>query len=378
MSKQVNCPDCVATFSRKDHMKRHWRTKHQEAQVSCTVCGETFSRPDKAIQHAKMHTVVRDCSRACTSKKIIAPAQTFNGIIKQEPAITIPSKTTTMPSLIEFVQDRTAAMIAEYEAMKNKEMGMKEENMDVVSISSDEEVDLRVAESSSLPQDISPEVTTEDSQPEKPMLASVKPVKVRSLVKIPRLILTPIDAKPPGTKLKKTVKKTREEENCRRQLERALTVKSQLVLTLRSEKDSLSIELQRLKGQLTAALDEVRRLEEKNANLRERVKQNQHTKEELTVLKQKHNITQIRLKELEQELNCAREAVTKTVIVPKKITTFSEVIPKSGISVPKVIIPHVDMESTNEPDGVEVLGGTFDDLLGGLEDMPSIWLEDDE
>lgn len=161
-------------------------------------------------------------------------------------------------------------------------------------------------------------------------------------------------------------------------MERALTVKSQLVLTLRSEKDSLSIELQRLKGQLTAALDEVRRLEEKNANLRERVKQNQHTKEELTVLKQKHNITQIRLKELEQELNCAREAVTKTVIVPKKITTFSEVIPKSGTSVPKVIIPHVDMESTNEPDGVEVLGGTFDDLLGGLEDMPSIWLEDDE
>ena len=157
-----------------------------------------------------------------------------------------------------------------------------------------------------------------------------------------------------------------------------MTVKSQLVLTLLSEKDSLSIELQRLKGQLTAALDEVRRLEEKNANLRERVKQNQHTKEELTVLKQKHNITQIRLKELEQELNCAREAVTKTVIVPKKITTFSEVIPKSGISVPKVIIPHVDMESTNEPDGVEVLGGTFDDLLGGLEDMPSIWLEDDE
>lgn len=157
-----------------------------------------------------------------------------------------------------------------------------------------------------------------------------------------------------------------------------MTVKSQLVLTLRSEKDSLSIELQRLKGQLTAALDEVRRLEEKNANLRERVKQNQHTKEELTVLKQKHNITQIRLKELEQELNCAREAVTKTVIVPKKITTFSEVIPKSGTSVPKVIIPHVDMESTNEPDGVEVLGGTFDDLLGGLEDMPSIWLEDDE
>ena len=161
-------------------------------------------------------------------------------------------------------------------------------------------------------------------------------------------------------------------------MERALTVKSQLVLTLRSEKDSLSIELQRLKGQLTAALDEVRRLEEKNANLRERMKQNQHTKEELTVLKQKHNITQIRLKELEQELNCAREAVTKTVIVPKKITTFSEVIPKSGTSVPKVIIPHVDMESTNEPDGVEVLGGTFDDLLGGLEDMPSIWLEDDE
>ena len=157
-----------------------------------------------------------------------------------------------------------------------------------------------------------------------------------------------------------------------------MTVKSQLVLTLRSEKDSLSIELQRLKGQLTAALDEVRRLEEKNANLRERVKQNQHTKEELTVLKQKHNITQIRLKELEQELNCAREAVTKTVIVPKKITTFSEVIPKSGTSVPKVIIPHVGMESTNEPDGVEVLGGTFDDLLGGLEDMPSIWLEDDE
>ena len=157
-----------------------------------------------------------------------------------------------------------------------------------------------------------------------------------------------------------------------------MTVKSQLVLTLLSEKDSLSIELQRLKGQLTAALDEVRRLEEKNANLRERVKQNQHTKEELTVLKQKHNITQIRLKELEQELNCAREAVTKTVIVPKKITTFSEVIPKSGTSVPKVIIPHVDMESTNEPDGVEVLGGTFDDLLGGLEDMPSIWLEDDE
>ena len=95
-------------------------------------------------------------------------------------------------------------------------------------------------------------------------------------------------------------------------------------------------------------------------------------------MKQKHNITQIRLKELEQELNCAREAVTKTVIVPKKITTFSEVIPKSGTSVPKVIIPHVDMESTNEPDGVEVLGGTFDDLLGGLEDMPSIWLEDDE
>ena len=157
-----------------------------------------------------------------------------------------------------------------------------------------------------------------------------------------------------------------------------MTVKSQLVLTLRSEKDSLSIELQRLKGKLTAALDEVRRLEEKNANLRERVKQNQHTKEELAVLKQKHNITQIRLKELEQELNCAREAVTKTVIVPKKITTFSEVTPKSGTSVPKVIIPHVDMESTNEPVGVEVLVGTFDDLLGGLEDMPSIWLEDDE
>ena len=102
----------------------------------------------------------------------------------------------------------------------------------------------------------------------------------------------------------------------------------------------------------------------------------EHIKDELTILKQKYSIAQIRLKEVEHELSCARNSMTKTMIIPKKVATLSEVVPRNLAT--NVTTPNVDQVSTNEPVGQELVGGTFDDLLGGLEDMPSIWLEDDE
>ena len=64
-NKDHQCEICGKTFSRKNSLKRHVASVHQNQKINCDQCDKTFSRKVNLINHKKdehqVHLVCKDC-----------------------------------------------------------------------------------------------------------------------------------------------------------------------------------------------------------------------------------------------------------------------------------------------------------------------------
>ena len=52
---RFQCLDCDAVFKRKDHLKRHIKSIHDNIQeYSCSLCSKKFQRKDILSRHIKL------------------------------------------------------------------------------------------------------------------------------------------------------------------------------------------------------------------------------------------------------------------------------------------------------------------------------------
>jgi len=57
-TKELKCPTCLITFSRKKTLSRHMETMHSRS-YECKICCQQFTRKDLLLRHAEQHVRVK-------------------------------------------------------------------------------------------------------------------------------------------------------------------------------------------------------------------------------------------------------------------------------------------------------------------------------